>query len=326
MSKKEVFILGAGFSYPAKLPLQNKLLEEILKNKDLEYLNYYAKIEEFLDYFFNGSFDLEDIFTILDRSYLYEENFSHLKWTDTYEIRKNLIFLIVNLIDRKLNDLNTFKAKYENFIKYICKNYKKVSVITLNWDTLLEKLVKNLCKNIMIDYCFYTYGLDNMQHIPHINLKAKGEKNLKIIKLHGSINWLFCPNCHRLIVDDKKIESIGKLNQKCKYCQDYSKIDVSLENFIVTPTILKKFDNLHLKYIWDNAFIELQEASKVTFIGYSLPKADYEFLYLLKKVLIDKYIKVVLAPIDKNSETHTRYEKFFKDVEFCFDGFEKCPI
>jgi NAD-dependent SIR2 family protein deacetylase len=321
---KEVFILGAGFSYPAKLPLQAKLLDSLLKDRDLEYLADYENIDEFIEKSFKEYFDLEDIFTILDRAYLNEEHFQQYKWLDIYKIRQSLIRLIINLIDKKLNNNESYENKYEKFINYICENNNDVSIISLNWDTLVEKLVKKNHQDIMIDYCFYTYGIDRSEHIPHINLKARGKDNLKIVKIHGSINWMYCPNCQRVIVDDKNINSIAKDDLKCNYCQEYSNLDIALENFIITPTILKKFDNLHLKYIWNNAFIEMQEAQKITFIGYSLPKADYEFLYLLKKVLFNKEVKIILAPSDKNSEIENRYKNLFENIEFCFDGFENC--
>ena len=321
---KEVFILGAGFSYPAKLPLQKDLLSILLEDKDFQYLNHYEKVESFLNDFFKDNFDLEDIFTILDRAYLYEENFSKYNWMEVFEVRRSLMFLIINLIDKQITKAEKHNKLYKKFIENISNNHKDISIITLNWDTLLEKLIKKFSPNMMLDYCFYTYGYNDKNHIPHINLKSQEKQNLKIIKIHGSINWLICPNCQRLIVDDSSIKSIGIENFICEYCEKYSGLKINLENFIVTPTILKKFDNLHLKYIWNNAFIELQEADKITFIGYSLPKADYEFLYLLKKVLVNKQIRVILARSDKGLDIETRYRNLFDNIEFCFDGFEKC--
>ena len=248
---KEVFVLGAGFSYPAKLPLQKELLKILLDDKDLQYLNHYEKIESFIAEFFEDNYDLEDIFTILDRAYLFEENFSTFNWLDIYDVRKSLMFLIINLINKKIEEANEHQEIYNNFINYLTSNYQTVSVITLNWDTLLEKFIKNISSDTMLDYCFYTYGYNDPHHIPHINLKSRQKQNLKIIKIHGSINWLICPNCQRLIVDDINVKSIALNidNMICNYCKNYSNIDIQLDNFIVTPTILKKFDNLHLKYI-----------------------------------------------------------------------------
>ena len=247
-----------------------------------------------------------------------------------FEVRKSLMFLIINLINKKVTQASIHKEIYRDFMQNLSQNYENVSVISLNWDTLLEKFIKEIEPDVMIDYCFYTYGYNDEHHIPHINLKSLGKQNLKIVKLHGSINWLICPNCQRLTVDDYEIRSIGIENVACEHCKNYSNLDIYLENFIITPTILKKFDNLHLKYIWNNAFIELQEAEEVTFIGYSLPKADYEFLYLLKKVLMNKRIKVILASTDeknsdgKDSDIVKRYNAFFENIEFCFMGFEEC--
>jgi len=173
----------------------------------------------------------------------------------------------------------------------------------------------------MIDYCFYTYSLDDNDHIPHINLKSKNKKNLKVIKIHGSINWLLCQDCQRMYVDDESIESIGKYTQKiCPNCKKFNDLDINLDNFIITPTIIKNFENLHLKYIWNNALIEIQEAKKITFIGYSFPKADYEFLYTIKKAFSkDKQIAVV----DISDNVENRYKTIFSNIKFNFNGFEE---
>lgn len=342
--EKEVFILGAGFSYPANLPLQKNLIGDISKNKNMSLLKEQEIFEKFLVNFLDldendeenrskikdeidkviDQIDIEDIFTIFDRAYKNEEYFHKYSWNELHHIRMSLIKLIIDLIDTRLSDFQSFKIIYENFIKYICENYKSASIILLNWDTLLEKLIKEVCDDIKIDYCFYTYSLDDEHHIPHINLKSKNEKNLKIIKPHGSINWLLCQNCQRMYVDDKEVKSIGKETEKvCPNCQKYSELYVNLDNFIITPTIVKKFDNLHLKYIWNNALIEIQEAKKITFIGYSFPKADYEFLYLVKKAFSkDKQVAVVDVEIAQDS-IKKRYETIFSDVEFNFNGFEE---
>ena len=342
--EKEIFILGAGFSYAANLPLQKNLISDISKNKNFSLLKEQEMFEKFLVDFLDfddddkenrskikieidkviDQIDIEDIFTIFDRAYKNEEYFHKYSWNELHQIRVSLIRLIIDLIDKRLSDFQSYKSVYGNFIQYICKNYENISIVLLNWDTLLEKLVKEVCNDIKIDYCFYTYSLYDEHHIPHINLKSKNEKNLKIIKPHGSINWLLCQNCQRMYVDDKEVKSIGKeTEQICPNCKMYSKFSVELDNFIITPTIIKNFDNLHLKYIWNNALIEIQEAKKITFIGYSFPKADYEFLYLVKKAFSKNKQIIVVDVASAQKNVKKRYETIFSNVEFNFNGFEK---
>lgn len=155
-----------------------------------------------------------------------------------------------------------------------------------------------------------------------------------MLKLHGSLNWLNCSNCGRLFVEN---ENIGVQKLECQYCNTESNDNTGskgnadskekqqkllLEPLIITPTLLKELSNLHIKSIWQNAFIELQEARDIYFIGYSLPFADFEFKYILKKAIHkDANINVVLSYKDKR-DTKRRYKEFLgNDINFNFDGF-----
>jgi hypothetical protein len=77
---KTVYILGAGFSRPAKAPIQSEIVEEILNmrnkdfgNKDKIIKGYLNDFEDFLEdelYINKTNFTsiaLEDIFTPIDR-------------------------------------------------------------------------------------------------------------------------------------------------------------------------------------------------------------------------------------------------------------------
>ncbi len=111
---------------------------------------------------------------------------------------------------------------------------------------------------------------------------------------------------------------------------------------------MKSLDNLNIKNIWHNAFIDLSEANSLVFIGYSFPDADFEMRCLLKKATQNNVkIKVVLSKWDnpkiyanklKNKGysndditeligrmrfPEERYKSFFgeENVEFYYNGF-----
>jgi hypothetical protein len=101
----------------------------------------------------------------------------------------------------------------------------------------------------------------------------------------------------------------------------------------VTPTFVKDLNNTHLKMIWHNALMDIQESERLVFIGYSFPLADYEFRFILSKALAGsknkakKRIKVLLFPSDKKieadalwkrNEEQRRYEKFFSQYKLNF--------
>jgi hypothetical protein len=54
---------------------------------------------------------------------------------------------------------------------------------------------------------------------------------------------------------------------------------------IVTPTLLKSYDNPTLPRIWDEAIHVFGQATDVVLVGYSFPLADHDFRYLLRKAV-----------------------------------------
>jgi hypothetical protein len=105
----------------------------------------------------------------------------------------------------------------------------------------------------------------------------------KIMKLHGSINWLYCPNCSRLYVHRYKNIGINYADV-CPHCPVNEDQKILLEEMILTPTMLKELQNHHLGLTWQHAFMELNQADKVVFIGYSLPLADFELRYFWHRI------------------------------------------
>jgi hypothetical protein len=98
------------------------------------------------------------------------------------------------------------------------------------------------------------------------------------------------------------------------------------------PTLLKDLNNFQLKLIWQNAGIELSEASKIFFMGYSFPMADFELRQLLaRNVRHHSTIEVVLSLADKPTESNyftsaeNRYRTFFgkREVHIHYQGVKK---
>jgi len=228
-----------------------------------------------------------------------------------------------------------YYLKYAEFIikNRISKNinFDNVSVISLNWDTLLEDSIylykKQFKRNIDIDYCCYTNPLTyDTPHTTSITQKSRNIFNIKIMKLHGSANWLVCPNCNRLFTGiGSKIDRITLYIKplSCPKCKKLSNSFLNIGNpelipIIITPTFLKKVDNTHINMVWHNAYVELSEASKIVFIGYSLPNADYLIRTLLKRsIQKNTIIEVVLIPSDYCSKnTKSSYRNFYSSERY----------
>ena len=314
---------------------------------------------------------LEDLFTIFDNVQIRHEHFKMYTNKDIAEYNRKLKLCIVYALiyttvkNSNSNTYMDFANKLFEKRKHSALKDDNFTVITMNWDSLFEHILNDIClsynkslsphkQKILPDLCFYNDTLtNNSSHLPFTNIKAKGIKNIKILKMHGSLSWLECPKCGRVFTDfNKEIANDEFNNIVCPFC---SNEDITpnqtfprLQCMIITPTFLKSLDNLIIKNIWHNAYIELNEATKIVFIGYSFPEADFEMRCLLKKAIKNETaIEVVLHYSDNphfyykkfldqglNEDEATqfinkmqlpekRYKSFFGDtnVTFYYDGF-----
>ena len=259
---------------------------------------------------------LEDLFTIFDNVATEREHFRLFPPQEMAEIHNKLKMCIIYAMAFAINESND-KSDYERFSKFLLKTRlsasqkeDNISVITMNWDDVLEREVSRQCdeynsklsnnqQKVFPDLCFYDYSYKvNNNHIPSTHIKAKGHKNIKILKMHGSLAWLECPKCGRIFTDYESeiaYEEFG--GTKCPNCIISDKeASPNLRSLIITPTFMKSLDNLNIKNIWHNAFIDISEADQIVFIGYSFPDADFEMRCLLKKAVKDTAsITVVLT-------------------------------
>lgn len=281
---------------------------------------------------------LEDLFTIFDSVASGREHFrlySSKEMADLHNQLKLCIIFTLSFFIANNCDTTDYKKFCEHLLRVrnqLTQKEDALAVITMNWDDILEKTLSELCINhnneltrnqikTYPDLCFYDYSLsNNPEHIPSTHIKAKGHKNIKILKMHGSLAWLECPKCGRIYTDySNEIASEEFSDMKCPHCSDDSRPQEEnpiLRSLIITPTFLKSLENLNLKNIWHNAFIDISEADEIVFIGYSFPDADFEMRCLLKKACkTTAKISVVLS----SSDDPKSYRSKFTEKGFSLD-------
>jgi NAD-dependent SIR2 family protein deacetylase len=374
MSEKIVYILGAGFSMNAGAPSQAGLIQEIYnlkktytKSSQAKVQNWVDKFDQFLKHTLQVTeaekqhYTLEDVFTPIDRCI--SENISFRQHTpkaltELRDIFNRLIILAVRSAiensKKKQDSITTFAKHIISLSKARLTNEKEdnVSVITTNWDIMLDNSVhtlmskepkpKGLKFSGVVDYCCYISSLDkNDDSIkPGLYAIGKGRYNTKILKLHGSLNWMQCPRCQRLYVKFYQKWNGGYVfdEKYCRHCDTNFGVKSEEANLLSTnlimPTFLKNLNNVQNKLIWQNAGIELSEASKIVFLGYSLPQADFEFKQLLSRMIRkDAKIEAVLVTRDnpkayddndpaKYQTAGYRFENFFsgRSINILYDG------
>jgi len=319
---------------------------ESSKISDNDYAELYKNITRY-----NISF--ENIFTFLDKAITLPEFIQMFTDSELRVFHRALIDCITYIISYYSYQQNNFKF-YSDFAKSII-NYRtsiaqeqdNIALISINWDSIFDNFIHSNCietkeNKIGIDYCVYNECIDNF--LPSSKLKAKGIYNIKLLKPHGSTNWLSCKNCGRLYTHYTNDITIRNMSNDvsssfiCPYCDSENNVGV-LDPIIITPTFIKSLENIHLKSIWHNMLIEISEADELFFIGYSLPDADFEFKYLLKKaVKKSTKIKVILHKSDdpktykylrkghiyRMNLPELRYIELFPQnvIEFNYSGFD----
>ena len=280
--------------------------------------------------------NLEDVFTSFDKSIKNKQFFDNYSYAQIDSIRLSITRLFTYYFDRTIHNYNYDMDDYNVFIKYIKSRRSSIpiTIITTNWDTLLEEyffksqINYNLCLN---EKYYYVDGKKSISN--------NDRKTINLIKIHGSINWFRCLNCGTLsIFKTHKISDFlfnDEHNEECINCHRKGDEETEiLQPEIITPTMIKSIDSQLYTNIWNTASIKLREANEIFFVGYSMPVADYEFRYMLQKNISPKAnIFVVLhqndAPsgekTDYNLLPESRYVSLFpkNKISFHYQGFKE---
>ena len=362
--KKTLYIIGAGFSAPAGGPDQSRLIERIfdLPNTDAKTRDAKAAFSEFLEKVLQiapGKFSdtsLEDVYTPIDRCLADGISLRGMMPAELRELRAEMEFLISFAIDKSFDlkaasdpSAGNYVDDYANYLVSLAagraekakdtdsaeaaKEYDPLSIISLNWDILLDKALYRALRRRdshlagdydpigVVDYCCYISSIESAERRIRPGLWALGARgyNVKLLKIHGSMNWLQCCSCQRLYVSfDEKVNIPNFINAKlCRHCERCGFV-ATLQGSLIMPTFLKDLRNFQIQLVWQNAGVELMEAERLVFIGYSFPNADFEFRQLLSRMVRkDAEIEVILFH-DKTpkrklqyDEVCTRYRQFF---------------
>lgn len=346
-----VFILGAGFSRYAGLPVQAEFTSALLEGKALEELPS-KPVTDYIKRFVGKVFknqenvlplewpDFEDIFTCIDLSANTGHNLgTSFPASELRTVRRALIYRIITMLrERYLNgDHEGEWLKLNSFINRI--DATKSAFICTNWDTVLEDRLADCCgiKN-------FDYGCDAS---PALLRSALGEikeqtahkgQSVQVIKIHGSTNWLYCDNCRQMLsfpssetykVADQLLrqrdweaihralgntptQQLQVAGYECNRCHSES-----LGTRLATFSFLKALDFPMFQKSWFRAEELLVKAKSWIFIGYSLPFADYEFKYLLKRIQLSRAEALKIFVISGGSDpekikaTFRNYRGFF---------------
>ena len=294
-----VYIFGAGFSSDAGLPVVSNFLN---KMKDsVEWLESKSRsreisaIENVLDFRLKAAAAACRICLNVDNI---EELFSLAAASGSNKLAKDMPLAIAATIDFAKNTTpdRIFPLHSEDTEKhlpwkresnsrftvpeYVCLAYDFYmglisrfltkpspnicdTVITFNYDLLIEDALFNLETP-------FTYGLPD-KSVDYVGSQrcttSEIEKAIKVLKLHGSLNW-------------------SKVNtDRLSIHPDYSGVFKAGHEPLLIPPTWRKNVGGHLEAIWDEALRALRNATRIIVIGFSMPPVDMYFKYLIAEGL-----------------------------------------
>ena len=274
---------------------------------------------------------LEDVFTSFDKTYQSREYFHRYSSQYVDEIKESITRLFVYYFSKRCKNHTYAESDYLSFFSYLKNHAPNSAIISTNWDLLTETYLE---KQKLV----YDLSLNDAYYTKDGTVTSKSRKTIKLIKIHGSINWFRCLNCGRInIVNSEDCGNYlfdDKSQETCKSCRITNNTDFLLQSQIITPTMMKSLNSQLYTNLWSSAREALLKADHVYFVGYSLPIADFDFRYLLHQSISDKAkIDVILYHDDDPKQTENsklkdllpekRYRDLFakNKMEFHYDGF-----
>ena len=180
------------------------------------------------------------------------------------------------------------------------------------------------------------YGIDFTNFYEKDNWIKPKMPMIKLYKIHGSLNWLYCPFCSSLTLTPYEGGVIRLLEDikgaKCIRCGE---ITVPI---IVPPTYFKDMSNVFLSNVWNESEKALRESDILIFCGYSFPESDIHIKYIIKRVQTSRKKQPLKIMVFNNHEgkkdfslrrEEDRYKRFLGDdvifTDKSFQDFAKDP-
>ena len=291
-----VLFLGAGATKSCNGPLTDEILPAILKAPDP------SESSPVLSEFFANVFHIQPaapkelfpglplVMSLLDMALDRRQAF-HPEWDPqrVSELRQTIELRIFDLLEERLN-----QAPTNNHWTLLQALYPASApiVISTNYDLIVDTAMMSVSElrppgeGRLPDYKI------------HLGAPFEGERFGTLLKLHGSLNWLYCRTCQRIQLgasESKRfLKALGRLpdtapSLKESYMADGSPCPLCktplLWPLLIAPSHLKDYRNPYVAQVWYEAERVLREADRAVFVGYSLPDDDVEVVYLIKRGL-----------------------------------------
>ncbi|GJM17489.1 MAG: hypothetical protein DHS20C13_28160 [Thermodesulfobacteriota bacterium] len=293
------FLLGAGASYDAGLPLANDLFSEVYisevhrlskngdKNRLKEVINIINAFQEdefglqaqYDKWLVNGDSNAIEIFlSAISDVMFWAETAAHCTDDGKRDVRP-LDYLFA----------------FNSFLNALKESGREVAVISMNYDLNVEA---------SRFYDHMNYGQISGQMI-WLNRFQSGLKEfsegITILKPHGSLNWLVCDQCRKITAGKDNLWQAQKSISVLKTC-------CACKEGKIHPLFVPPVNSVRAKVlepIWDDIGEVLDSTELFVVAGYSFPEYDLYVGDRIRKALSSKSNVLIIDPfVFENSERY----------------------
>ena len=224
---------------------------------------------------------ITDILSLLDQSILARTCLSpEMSHEDFVDFRQLLDRLLVTVIDQEFWSKSEFSDTCLRFVKLLLKS--STGIVTTNYDLEVDMALTSKTSEEFME-TRVDYGFAWRQPLPGLIMARPTQPEFRLMKLHGSLNWLVCPVCeHTYINVYGSIQALSYYSTKSDpstcHCGHFPLVPV-----IVSPSYVRDVRNADLLYLWKNALEYLRTANRWVLVGYSLPPEDLAIRSMLMR-------------------------------------------
>jgi len=188
-------------------------------------------------------------------------------------------------------------------------------VITLNWDTTIERTLLEESRWTPRD------GYGFKKQLAQNKRGRITASEITVLKLHGSVGWHRSRKNNRLYFDSRhgflRNLSVSTKTGEVLFLDPLEKSVIGLpgNSLLAYPSFLKQLAGVEMQEIWRLAIEALLKADSVEVWGYSLPESDLAvraILAPLRSRLLSKSTSVGVH--DPSKEVQTRWRDFLSDL------------
>lgn len=247
---------------------------------------------------------LEDVLTLADWSWVHKQNLApDYGYTEARRARNALLRAVVNELAETLR--TQAHECCDQFFGKLAEGRASYAIVSTNYDLVADNQLmrvgscnygvrarRNLSLEDVREDHYRRGGVrGGASDLKWHNGNRSGYVNqgaVMNLKLHGSLNWLYCPRCQELDVTTGEKSTQLLTDQGSSLLCANSACTCDYEPLLILPTMYKQYENRVLEDTWNLASMALEQAHRVVFIGYSLPEADYELKCLIAKSIMGR--------------------------------------